>query len=80
MTASRTRREENKRSSKNAARVAVLAALALGALGALGASGCATYGRKWERRSIVQHYETMRNKLKKKERSGAEGGCPTCVY
>ena len=79
MTVSRASKEGKKRSPK-ASVVAVMVALALGALGVLGASGCATYGRKWESRSIVQHYETMRNQLKKKERSGAEGGCPTCVY
>lgn len=42
-------------------------------------SGCAAHGRQWENKTIVQHYESMRNELRKKEQAGTEGGCPTCV-
>jgi len=53
---------------------------ALATIGASGLSGCAAQGKVLEQQSIVRHYEAMRNQLKKKEQSGAEGGCPTCVY
>ncbi len=45
-------------------------------------SGCAHQlsTAKLESRSIVVHYDDMRQQLNKKERSGSEGGCPTCVY
>ncbi len=44
-----------------------------------GLSGCGSHGKKWENTTIVRHYESMRNELKKKEQAGTEGGCPTCV-
>ncbi len=46
-----------------------------------GTSGCAHLSAaKLESRAIVAHYEDARQQLNKKERSGSEGGCPTCVY
>jgi hypothetical protein len=60
--------------------IAVVLPIAGGLLLASTMAGCATNRMQFEQRSIVQHYEAMRKQLKTKERSGAEGGCPTCVY
>ncbi|MCD6497516.1 MAG: hypothetical protein J7M25_04325 [Deltaproteobacteria bacterium] len=47
----------------------------------LGAGGCVhTQTLTLETKPIVAHYESSRTQLGKKERSGSEGGCPTCVY
>ncbi len=44
-------------------------------------AGCAHMSAsKLESRAVVAHYESQRGELQKKERSGSEGGCPTCVY
>lgn len=57
-------------------------ALAMGLLYLFAFSGCLTRLQvaNLEAAPVVKHYEKMRNQLKKKEQSGAEGGCPTCVY
>jgi len=60
--------------------LAILLMAVATAMGLVG-SGCVhTQTIKLETRPIVAHYESSRTQLGKKERSGSEGGCPTCVY
>jgi len=73
---------DHSRSSRFGASACITTAFALIALSLSFGPGCWTTrsGVQLESRPVVQHYEAMRNELKTKERSGAEGGCPTCVY
>ena len=57
---------------------ALLAVTGLAMLG--GGCGRTLSVTKLEARPAVQHYEKMRQQLKRKEQAGTEGGCPTCVY
>lgn len=74
--------ENHSKNSRFAVSAWLAAAFALIVISVSFGPGCWTTrsGVQLESRPVVQHYEAMRNELKTKERSGAEGGCPTCVY